>query len=657
MSEVLESSWQLWQSLVQSGLQETRKNLLPGYDAELAELLKDRFYPGSSSSLDHLLRKKPPSVEAFLDAFFGALKPFSQMLRDVLAMFEGASAKRSDENLRIAFDFDKASVALALTLREFREIEKFFRSIARPVVVREWNSNTLGRFSQEVREAVDASDPNLVDRKREIRDIAVRQFVENNGHPAWLPFPGFPRSGDVTLDNALGMTERLIEEVLSEVRKLGPTYREFSDRLADLPWEDDGDRERPGDIESMREERDGELPRRSFVAIVHDFWPNYLAEYVCLGVEAIGNSSGDRARELTARLNTVIQDGFSRPPRFERTRMSLEQDFRDLVNLPIWEKRHELYAVWVASRIADALSGFDFEWHPDGDTLSFPFSGAELATFRDARGGTNVFWTEKRTELAEGGLFGRKHIQPDYRIMTMPTHRADATSLVVECKQYLKGSRKNFGAALDDYAKGCHTAPVILVNYGPADSNILRSVDRSRRDRTRLIGDFKPGNDTALSTFRNHIQSIYPAPPRLGPGEIVLQWTAQYCDLDLHLFICGGSSDVVHHIGHRGTDGSLDTVPWAHRTLDVLEGPGIERITILRWMDAEYHFLVHDYSGTNGFPVGDVTVSISYPENHVDRKFDYSGRAGRWWWVFSIDGASGQVTQINQALSDCPFTR
>lgn len=657
MSDVLESSWQLWRTLVQSGLEESRRNLLPGYDAELVGVLKGRFYPMSRSSLDRLLRKNPPPVEEFLGVFFGTLKPFSRMLRDVLAMFEAASARRSDENLRIAFDFDKASASLTLTLKEFREIEKFFRLVARPVVVREWNSNTLGRFSQEVRETVDAFDPNLVDRKREIKDLSVRRFVEDNGRPAWLPFPGFPRTGDGALDDALGMSERLIDDVLSEVRKLGATYREFSDRLADLPWEDDGERERPRDLEIDEPEgrRDDDRPRRSFVAVVHDFWPNSLAEYVCLGVEIIRDSSSDRARELGAQLTEAIREGFARPRKSERTRISLEENFRDLVNLPIWKKRHELYAVWVASRIADAISTLGLEWHPDGDTLRFPFSGAELATFRDAKGGMNAFWTEKRTELAEVGLFGRKHIQPDYRIMAMPTHREDATSLVVECKQYAKGSRKNFGAALDDYAKGCPKAEVILVNYGSADPNFLTMVDPSRRRRTHLIGEFKPGQDAALSEFRNRVQSIYPPLLKLGPAEIALAWGRKYSDLDLHLFICERSSGVTHHIGHRGLEGSPDETPWAHRSPDVLHGPGIESITITRWMDAEYHFLVHDYSGVNGFPVGDTTVSISIPENHVDRKFDFAGMPGRWWRVFSIDGLSGRVAEFNQTLRDCPF--
>jgi hypothetical protein len=195
--------------------------------------------------------------------------------------------------------------------------------------------------------------------------------------------------------------------------------------------------------------------------------------------------------------------------------------------------------VWVASRIADALHDLSFEWHPDGDTLRFPFSGAELATLLGGDGSTHIFWTEKRTALAGGGLFGRKHIQPDYRIMTVPTHRNDATTLVVECKQYRNWSRKNFGAALDDYAKGCPNAPIVLVNYGPTDPSILDLVDASRRDRTFLVGDFKPGENAALDRFRELIRGVYTTRPTprvtgmIGRQRLSITGSERFCSFPL----------------------------------------------------------------------------------------------------------------------------
>ena len=193
----LETSLEVWRAVVRSGLQEVRANDLPGYDAALVQVLRGRLYPNARGSLEHELSAAPPPVEDFLDAFFAALKPFSEMLRDVLGMFEVAGARRSDENLRIAFDFDKATKPLALTLREFREVEAFFRQIVRPVVVRQWNSNLLFSLTKDVRDVVNAlGPPNGSALKPHLRNVAVREWVEDNGRPTWLTFPGFPRAGD-----------------------------------------------------------------------------------------------------------------------------------------------------------------------------------------------------------------------------------------------------------------------------------------------------------------------------------------------------------------------------------------------------------------------------------------------------------------------------
>ena len=180
-------------------------------------------------------------------------------------------------------------------------------------------------------------------------------------------------------------------------------------------------------------------------------------------------------------------------------------------------------------------------------------------------------------------------------------------------------------------------------------------VDPSRRARAHLVGEFRPGQDAALAKFRSLVQSVYPPLPSLGPAEIDLQWGSTYRDLDLHLFICERKSGSVHHVGHRGSVGSVYESPWALRTDDVLEGPGIEQIAVSKWLDAEYHVLVHDYSGASRFPVGDVNVRLSIPDSGVERTIEFRGAPGTWWHVLSIDGATGRVDEINRTFRDCPF--
>jgi hypothetical protein len=207
-------------------------------------------------------------------------------------------------------------------------------------------------------------------------------------------------------------------------------------------------------------------------------------------------------------LSDNPRKGLEGPTQEGQTEVGLERDLRDLLNLPIWKRRHELYAVWVGSRIADALRRPRADglrkarlvWHPDGDTLRFPFSGAQLASAEVAKRRFE-FWTEKKTPLSPSGVSGRRNIQPDYRLDEMPVHRLKATRFVVECKQYLKWSIKNFGEALADYAAGCPEAVIVLVNYGPVPNDgdlLLRHIPYGDRIRTHAIGCYRPDNDEAL---------------------------------------------------------------------------------------------------------------------------------------------------------------
>lgn len=647
-------------ALVRSGLEEKRTNKLPSYDAELVRVLKQSLYPHSRRSLKSELRAAPPSTEAFLEVFFGALKPFSQMLRDVLGMFVSAGAQRSDENLRIAFDFDKASEALVFTIKEFREVEAFFRRVTRPVVQRRWNSNTLFSLSRDVQDVlqplgVPETQRPLVQPSR-VRDPRVREWIDANGKPDWLPFPGFPRSADPELDKALEMAEGQIHYMIAEVRKLGMTYEEFQRQLGKLSREEHNRVDENRQTDSIEDDR----PTLEFLFAAHDYWPNSFSTYVCLGVEAVNEKNGKSRRDAAELLAGAIRIGFDRPPRQERTRESLEQDFRNFVNLPIWKRRYELYAVWVASRIADALQDLSWTWHPDGDTLCFPFSGAQLATLRGADGNTHLFWTEKRTKLKGGARSGRKHIQPDYRIVTAPIHRADATSLVVECKQYQTWGKKEFGAALDDYAKGCPNAPVVLVNYGPTVPSILNLVGTSRRSRTFLVGDFKPGEDAALDRFRELLRQAYAnlLTPRVQ-GIINLTWGPLYQDLDLHLFI--RLHDVpfespLEHIGYDSTRGNLMESPWVQWPEDIRESPpGVEQMNVSRWLNAEYNVVVHDFSGTDGFPNGEVSVQVFRVPGEAEANFTSRGGTGQWWHVCRIHGAVGRIEEINLVTTECPY--
>jgi hypothetical protein len=57
------------------------------------------------------------------------------------------------------------------------------------------------------------------------------------------------------------------------------------------------------------------------------------------------------------------------------------QELLDLLNLPVWRRRHELYSVWVGTRMLSVIKHAvpDMRFHTVDGTLSFEFGGSRLA--------------------------------------------------------------------------------------------------------------------------------------------------------------------------------------------------------------------------------------------------------------------------------------
>lgn len=163
------------------------------------------------------------------------------MLRDVLGMFETTGTRRSEQNLRVAFNFDEASPALSLTVQEFREIEEIVRYILRPVLERIWDSQTLFSLNDDISKVLKKIFPQnpMVDQPR-VSDTRIEDWIERNGKPNWLTFPepGFQRTGGPGLDSMLDAAERLIHSMYVEITKLGATCGEFRRRISESPWDD-----------------------------------------------------------------------------------------------------------------------------------------------------------------------------------------------------------------------------------------------------------------------------------------------------------------------------------------------------------------------------------------------------------------------------------
>jgi len=46
----------------------------------------------------------------------------------------------------------------------------------------------------------------------------------------------------------------------------------------------------------------------------------------------------------------------------------LVRDLQEFLNLPIWQRRHELYSAWISTQLVDALEGHSVRIHQIDDT-------------------------------------------------------------------------------------------------------------------------------------------------------------------------------------------------------------------------------------------------------------------------------------------------
>ena len=203
---------------------------------------------------------------------------------------------------------------------------------------------------------------------------------------------------------------------------------------------------------------------------------------------------------------------FSSLPYWEEKRESLLKEFLELLNLPIWEKRHELYQTWVLTQIDKALLDYERVIHHCGGELLLTFYGTHIGTVETEKGRVHI-WSELRSPLENPiGKGRKKHIQPDYSLTFEPITSPSQTITAIECKQYRKANPKNFAEALIDYANGRPNANVLLVNYGAIPANISEKIDDNLKIRTFILGNFMPNQKKQIESFKQYIIDSLPKP-------------------------------------------------------------------------------------------------------------------------------------------------
>jgi hypothetical protein len=549
----LETAQELWDRLIdgevlQPGLYD--QDLVDGLQAEL------RIRGDLRSGLAEM------SAQSLIEAIFKVLAPVAEMVTDLLRLYEVISAKRaSDPNLRMRFNFDPQEQPLGLDLAAFREWEATLR---RKLVTRRFWSWK----QQPAWELVETIDGALAQYEQ---SDGVRPRAEQS--QTW-PDAGetAPVSGVEELDRRIAAVWDARETFVVEMSKQWPAREDY--RLAFGAT-------------------DGSLDEA--VLMVSDFWDHSLAK--ALRQLAIRGSIARRdlgAEELSTTIATLVDEidaSLDSLPSVERQIDEAVTELESLLSLPMWGKRHELYAAWVCTQIAEAIGHARLSFAVESGYFSFDFRGARLATLDSERGVVEL-WTELRTAYDRPVGHGRtRGIQPDYRLVTEPAEDPQSTLLAVEVKQYARSFLRNAADALADYTGGLPEAHVVLAAHGPVSSKVLDGLTPNARLRAHVVRHMHPGNKTEIGAFRDLVARHVPPPPspiahlipaqpakvldRDGDVRVTLYWDGQGVDLDLHAKLVDGQTVSFSGLRAATPDGAV----WLEGDVQDAPGPEVLRIS------------------------------------------------------------------------------
>lgn len=536
-NKILSSSKDLWDFLNNNaGLD------LKNYDSLIVEeLCRQLNISSPCKNISRELKQQNISVERFIGGFFKAIQPYARMMSDLCVFFHMHGIKKTNEGMKILFDFGDGPEDLGFNLNHFKEILWKYSKALQSVTVRHWNSKDLwalwSMFNDYHRNKTNGSDAD-----------GWLQSYANGVFDGSLP--NLPLTGIDGIDSRLQRVWQAWADIVGEIikqgcatrddlRRLGALHLEQSRANSEIVPEDDSfeSLRRKQELPDFKEWDIGLLDRMDL-----DRWP----ESMLMGIFGFAKHllelpkacRLEKARDMLNRVDEL----FSSLHVSVGERETLLSDFDELLNLPIWKNRHELYQTWVLTQIDKALVDFDRVIHHCEGNLILRFSGTHIGTIETAIGRVHI-WAELRSPLSNPiGKGRKKNIQPDYTLTLEPITSPTQTIVAIECKQYRKANLKNFSNALIDYCNGRPNANIILVNYGEMHNSILENIDSNLRNRSFPIGNFIPDKTKEFGEFNQTIASSLPNPSK---KQIISKDQANKIDIDIIAIDISSSMDRV----------------------------------------------------------------------------------------------------------------
>jgi hypothetical protein len=606
-------------------------------------------------------------------AILAVLAPYAQMFTDLLTLFVCAKANSSDSELVVHLELTRDQPAMSFNIEQFGSWQRELRRITELEEAKLWTQDTLWEAASALESAIGPQQQVTGDVERWL------SLYDSGEWPDWTPGStsedaARPAEFVTALWDVWTSVVNASRQVSVQRRDLD--QQQFQVRTSDKVW---ATRPRPPfDPWTLRN-----LDRENW------------ARRVLVALDQVDNVVADQPSALE-NLASIVSELPIGPRPIERQ----QQVLLEVLRLPFWRYRRELYSAWVSTLIFEALDGIRLL--SSRGRFEYRFSGSHLANVAGDGAIPLQVWAELRSALAKPGRGRSKAIQPDYTVLTEPITFAESAVLVVEVKHYGQQNARSFGKALSDYARGRPEAQVVLVNYGPADEASLAQVDAADADRCHVIGNLHPANETAVAEFLAIARHAIPelgvqaTPPsqadiptvtvekqgetegapddtsgqteeeepgrlmssRTEAGAIVeLGWTQGGADdLDLHVRVQAVEGGDWHTINYQTRGSSQASTGWLDR--DTRHAPGREVIRVPH-IPFRLTVAVHRYSATGTLGGANPHIRFIAERHDVLVRFrdNNNSRDAAWWDVLEFKARPGTVVVHDTVIGTEPDRR
>ncbi|MGQ2981883.1 hypothetical protein [Flavobacterium sp.] len=488
-TEILKNAQTLWKALTATAQMHKicyDKELLTGNESAAGLYTNLGIADPGPDFLDDL-KTYDISVEQLLIAFFRTLQPYAQMMSGLCAFFQRHAIKETNNYLRIKFDFQDGGLEnLEFDLEHFREQLDKFRNAQETVSYFFLNQNAIWGMLQILsKDYTEISEAPWINKWEQDFNRGIWSAVD------------LPLTGHNVLDANLSKVYDVYRSFTYAANAFGITQKNAPDFFNYNDSREDEYDIYPTDWTVHR-----------LATATHDRWPVTFLRRLFYRLESLQGLSHTQRDGDSVIWAEQIAAFFEKHGVHAQKQIDLVQELQDILKLPIWQKRYELYSVWILALMDEVLLNYPgYTVHHAEGQLIIKFKATKLATFETEIGRTEL-WTEVRMPINDPVGHSRKaNIQPDYTFFKNAGETAVASNglVVVEVKQYEKPNTRIFKDALIDYLRGVENAHVFLVNYG----TLRPAMEVSNPERCTALGQVYPNTPTA-EIFQEKLRNELP---------------------------------------------------------------------------------------------------------------------------------------------------